>query len=238
MRAVRPRRDQPGRVPADAPGSVGAGRALNSERPSSPLPRDGRAVPGARSSRPWLARLWRWVGAFVPVIALLGLLAYGFRTNPRDIPSPLLGRPEAAWRAYRDRGIVFVGVNVQDSEPAARAFHPRVRDHVSQRPGPRRAHRNRLRRLRDPRDVLHHAGWADRLQAHWGHRRLDPRSKHRGCSPGHRVATGGAKRTAVPTCPVREIGAHRVSVRYVLLLTLVGSAPCTDAGERHHERDV
>ncbi len=33
--------------------------------------------------------------------------------------APLL---EAAWRAYRDRGVVFVGVNVQDQEQAARAF--------------------------------------------------------------------------------------------------------------------
>ncbi|MDR7417192.1 MAG: TlpA disulfide reductase family protein [Armatimonadota bacterium] len=29
---------------------------------------------------------------------------------------------EAAWQGVRDRGIVFVGVNVWDSEPAARAF--------------------------------------------------------------------------------------------------------------------
>lgn len=109
--------------------------------------------------------LRRLVAALVPVVGLLALLAYGFRTNPREIPSPLLGRPaapfslalfddgrfqlaerrdrvvvvnfwaswcipcreeapvlEAAWRAYRDRGVVIVGVNVQDSEPAARAF--------------------------------------------------------------------------------------------------------------------
>lgn len=33
--------------------------------------------------------------------------------------APLL---EAAWRAYRDQGVVFVGVNVQDQEQAARAF--------------------------------------------------------------------------------------------------------------------
>ena len=33
--------------------------------------------------------------------------------------APLL---EAAWRAYRDRGVVFVGVNVQDQEDAARRF--------------------------------------------------------------------------------------------------------------------
>lgn len=33
--------------------------------------------------------------------------------------APLL---EAAWRAYRDRGVVFVGVNFQDQESAARQF--------------------------------------------------------------------------------------------------------------------
>ncbi len=33
--------------------------------------------------------------------------------------APLL---EAAWRAYRDQGVLFVGVNVQDQEAAARQF--------------------------------------------------------------------------------------------------------------------
>lgn len=33
--------------------------------------------------------------------------------------APLL---EAAWRAYRDRGVLFVGVNIQDQESAARQF--------------------------------------------------------------------------------------------------------------------
>ncbi|PYM90970.1 MAG: hypothetical protein DME04_20930 [Candidatus Rokuibacteriota bacterium] len=104
--------------------------------------------------------------ATVPVLALL---AYGFRANPRDIPSPLLGRPapgftlatldgaplaleahrgkivvvnfwaswcypacyeeapalERSWRAYRDRGVVVVGVDIQDKREAAEKF---VRD--------------------------------------------------------------------------------------------------------------
>jgi hypothetical protein len=37
--------------------------------------------------------MWRrLVAALVPVVGLLALLVYGFRTNPREIPSPLLGR--------------------------------------------------------------------------------------------------------------------------------------------------
>ncbi|HEV8616712.1 MAG TPA: TlpA disulfide reductase family protein [Methylomirabilota bacterium] len=108
---------------------------------------------------------WRWL---IPLAALpvLGLLAYGFRVSPRDIPSPLVGRPAAAftltaydgtelslaaargkvvvvnfwaswchpacydeapvlernWRAYRDRGVVVVGVDIQDKPEAGRKF--------------------------------------------------------------------------------------------------------------------
>ena len=107
----------------------------------------------------------RWL---VPlsVVPVLALLAYGFTTNPRDIPSPLVGRPasaftlttfdgapvtlgalrgkvvvlnfwaswcnpacyeeapvlERAWRTYRERGVVVVGVDMQDTAEAARAF--------------------------------------------------------------------------------------------------------------------
>jgi len=107
----------------------------------------------------------RWL---VPLAAvpILALLAYGFRTDPRAIPSPLVGRPaapfsltgfdgrpvsleahrgrvvvlnfwaswcfpacyeeapalEAGWRAYRDRGLVVLGVDIQDTESAARKF--------------------------------------------------------------------------------------------------------------------
>jgi cytochrome c biogenesis protein CcmG, thiol:disulfide interchange protein DsbE len=40
--------------------------------------------------------MWtRLVAVLAPVLGLVGLLAYGFRTNPREIPSPLLGRPAA-----------------------------------------------------------------------------------------------------------------------------------------------
>jgi cytochrome c biogenesis protein CcmG/thiol:disulfide interchange protein DsbE len=107
---------------------------------------------------PWLLPL-----AALPVLALL---AYGFRTDPRAIPSPLVGRPAAPftltafdgapvsldalrgkvvvlnfwaswcypacyeeapvlernWRAYRDRGVVVLGVDIQDKEEAGRKF--------------------------------------------------------------------------------------------------------------------
>lgn len=29
---------------------------------------------------------------------------------------------EAAWRQYKDRAVVFLGINIQDQEPSARAF--------------------------------------------------------------------------------------------------------------------
>jgi cytochrome c biogenesis protein CcmG/thiol:disulfide interchange protein DsbE len=111
-------------------------------------------------------RRWPTLPVIVtPAAGLLALLAHGFTTNPREISSPLLGRPaasfslplfdggrfsldehrskvvvvtswaswclpcreeaprlEAARRAYRDRSVVVVGINVQDAEPAARRF--------------------------------------------------------------------------------------------------------------------
>ena len=112
---------------------------------------------------PWSR--WRWA---IPlsVVPVLVLLAYGFRTDPRAIPSPLIGRPAAPfslaafdggrvsleamrgkivvlnfwaswcypacyeeapvlernWRAYRDKGVMVVGIDIQDTEEAARKF--------------------------------------------------------------------------------------------------------------------
>ena len=112
-----------------------------------------------------MRRFGRWL---IPLSALpvLALLAYGFRVSPRDIPSPLVGRPapvfalaafdgaplsleahrgevvvvnfwaswchpacyeeapvlERNWRSYRDRGVVVLGVDIQDTRPAAEKF--------------------------------------------------------------------------------------------------------------------
>jgi cytochrome c biogenesis protein CcmG/thiol:disulfide interchange protein DsbE len=112
-----------------------------------------------------VTRRWRWL---LPLAALpvLALLAYGFVLDPRNIPSPLVGRPaaaftltafdgkpvalealrgkvvvvnfwaswcnpacydeapvlERAWRTYRDRGVVVVGVDMQDTAEAAQEF--------------------------------------------------------------------------------------------------------------------
>ena len=111
---------------------------------------------------------WNWGKWMIPlsVIPVLVLLAYGFRTDPRAIPSPLVGKPAAAftlqlfdggnvslaelrgkvvvvnfwaswcypacyeeapvlekgWRTYKERGVVVVGVDIQDKEQAARKF--------------------------------------------------------------------------------------------------------------------
>jgi len=110
-------------------------------------------------------RAWRWL---MPLAALpvLALLAYGFRIDTRAIPSPLIGRPAAAftlttfggepvsleahrgrvvvmnfwaswcnpacydeapvlergWRAYRERGVAVLGVDIQDTPEAAQKF--------------------------------------------------------------------------------------------------------------------
>jgi len=103
------------------------------------------------------------------VVPILLLLAFGFWTDPRDVPSPLIAKPaptfalslfdgehlslerlrgkvvvvnfwaswcfpacyeeapvlEEAWRAYKGKDVVVVGVNVQDTEKAAKEFMDR-----------------------------------------------------------------------------------------------------------------
>jgi len=119
------------------------------------------------------ARVALRAGIPLAVVPLLLLLAYGFRTDPRAIPTPLIGKPaapfslttfagepvsldglrgrvvvlnfwaswcvpacydeapvlERGWRAWRDRGVTLVGVNIQDTEDAARQFLARF-DHT------------------------------------------------------------------------------------------------------------
>lgn len=109
---------------------------------------------------------WKKLIAPIAIIPVLLLLAYGFRTNPREVPSPLVGLPappfalsnfdagntsleelrgkavvlnfwaswcfpacyeeapalEAAWKSYRDRGVMVVGVDIQDRDADAKAF--------------------------------------------------------------------------------------------------------------------
>ncbi len=105
------------------------------------------------------------VAVVTPALAVLGLLAYGFSREPKDIISPLLGRPaptfsvtlfdgstlrlddlrgkvvflnfwaswcppcrteapvlEEAWRRFKDSNVIFLGINTQDKEEAAREF--------------------------------------------------------------------------------------------------------------------
>ena len=98
-------------------------------------------------------------------LPLIAVLAYGFTRDPREIPSPLIGRQappftlrlmdgrevkladfrgkvvflnfwaswcppcraearllEATWQRHRDHDVVFLGINMQDRESAAREF--------------------------------------------------------------------------------------------------------------------
>jgi cytochrome c biogenesis protein CcmG/thiol:disulfide interchange protein DsbE len=111
------------------------------------------------------SRILRWAIPLA-VVPVLVLLAYGFRTDPRDIPSPLVGKPassfkltafdgkpvaleslrgqvvivnfwaswcypacyeeapslERAWKTYKARGLMVVGVNYQDKDEPAKRF--------------------------------------------------------------------------------------------------------------------
>ncbi len=110
----------------------------------------------------------RRVGWIIPlaVVPVLILLGYAFTLNPREVPSPLIGKPatkfslktfdgnqisleglrgkvvlvnfwaswcypacyeeaptlERGWRAFKDRGLVLIGINIQDKDEPARKF--------------------------------------------------------------------------------------------------------------------
>src|SRR5262249_31855308 len=160
----RPRRLRPRRLAGDHQTPGEPPRELDRDRRSRAHP-GGAAGHPAGAAQERVKRLWRWLIplAAVPVLALL---AYGFRVSPRDIPSPLVGRPapgfalatlegapldlaahrgkvvvvnfwaswcypacyeeapvlERNWRGYRERGVVVVGVDIQDKREAALKF--------------------------------------------------------------------------------------------------------------------
>lgn len=58
---------------------------------------------GTGSRRPRLARLARWVAVLLPAISLVWLLAYGFRTNPREIDYGVYGIPETFFIGHDGR---------------------------------------------------------------------------------------------------------------------------------------
>lgn len=110
-------------------------------------------------------RVWKVGLMLLTIGGVVTLLAYGFSTDPRAIPSILTGRPapdfsltlfdgrtirlsdfrgkvvflnfwaswcppcraearllEQSWQSYKDQGVVFVGVDIQDTEEDARRF--------------------------------------------------------------------------------------------------------------------
>jgi cytochrome c biogenesis protein CcmG/thiol:disulfide interchange protein DsbE len=110
-------------------------------------------------------RWWKVGLTLAAILSMVGLLAYGFTTDPRAIPSTLTGKPapeftltlfdgrtirlsdfrgkvvflnfwaswcppcraearllEESWQRYKDQGVVFLGVDIQDREEDARRF--------------------------------------------------------------------------------------------------------------------
>lgn len=110
-------------------------------------------------------RVWKVGLMLLAIGGVVMLLAYGFTTDPRAIPSILTGRPapdfsltlfegrtirlsdfrgkvvfldfwsswcppcraearllEQSWHRYKDQGVVFIGVDIQDKEEDARRF--------------------------------------------------------------------------------------------------------------------
>lgn len=110
-------------------------------------------------------RGWKVLLILAVVGGVVALLAYGFTTDPRAIPSTMTGKPapdfsltlfdgrsvrlsdfrgkvvflnfwaswcppcraeagllEKAWRQYKDQGVIFLGIDIQDTEEAARTF--------------------------------------------------------------------------------------------------------------------
>jgi len=107
----------------------------------------------------------RYILIFGTIVGVIGILAYGFTKDPRNIPSPVVGRQapdfelrlldgtmarlsgyrgsvvflnfwaswcppcraeapllEKAWRLFKAREVIFLGVSIQDTEEGARRF--------------------------------------------------------------------------------------------------------------------
>ena len=134
--------------------------------PSSPQETVTAVTPPAKVHPSRLGKTWRFLVAGGALVSLLALFACGLTRDPRQIPTPLIGkeassftlalfdggtfrlieqrgkvvvlnvwaswcypacwneapRLEAAWRKYRDQGVMVVGLNYQDREAEARAF--------------------------------------------------------------------------------------------------------------------
>jgi cytochrome c biogenesis protein CcmG/thiol:disulfide interchange protein DsbE len=134
--------------------------------PSSPEKTTTAVTPPAKVHPSRLGKTWRFLAAGGALMSLLALLAWGLTRDPRQIPTPLIGKEassftlalfdggtfrlaeqrgkvvvlnvwaswcypacwneapwlEAAWRKYRDQGVMVVGLDYQDRETDARAF--------------------------------------------------------------------------------------------------------------------
>jgi cytochrome c biogenesis protein CcmG/thiol:disulfide interchange protein DsbE len=134
--------------------------------PCSPEKTATAMTPPAKGQPSRVGKPWRLLAAGGALVSLLALFAWGLTRDPRQIPTPLIGKEaspftlalfdggtfrlteqrgkvvvlnvwsswcypacwneapwlEAAWRQYRDQGVIVVGLNYQDREAEARAF--------------------------------------------------------------------------------------------------------------------
>ncbi len=95
--------------------------------------------------------------------------------------APLL---EATWRAYRDQGVVFVGVNFQDEERAARRFLDEFGITFPNGPDPGSRIAIDYGVYGIPELFFHRPPGADYLQAHRADRRPDAAGQARGGPAG------------------------------------------------------
>src|SRR6266540_6726059 len=131
--------------------------------PSSPE-KTARAMTSPAKGQPSrVGKPWRFLAAGGALVSLLALFAWGLTRDPRQIPTPLIGKEAspftlalfdggafrlaeqrgkvvvlnvwAAWRKYRDQGVMVVGLDYQDREADARAFIQRFGQTFPNGPG-------------------------------------------------------------------------------------------------------